>query len=126
MNKQLKKIIYAEDQADLQMIARVALENVGGFEVMICNNGQEAVDAVPDFQPDLLLLDVMMPVMDGPTALKTIREFCPDIPAIFITAKVRPDEVVRLKAMNAEVISKPYNPMELSDQVKAIWVNLSK
>lgn len=92
---ELKKILYVEDEPDIQMIARVALENVGGFELMVCSSGPEAIEKAESFGPDLLLLDVMMPGMDGPSTLQELRKI-PSIaktPVMFMTAKVQPQEV---------------------------------
>lgn len=117
----LQKILYVEDELDIQVVARIALENVGGFKVKICSSGQEALDKVAAFAPDLLLLDVMMPGMDGPTTLKALRELpeATDIPALFMTAKVQPDEIAALKALGAlEVIAKPFDPMTLAEQIE--------
>ncbi|MBF0369685.1 MAG: response regulator [Magnetococcales bacterium] len=124
MSKSLERILYAEDEPDIQEVAGLALEAVGGFTLKICDNGQIAVDAVGDFQPDLLLLDVMMPTMDGPSALKAIRSLpgYENLPAIFMTAKVQPNEVGEYKAMGAlDVIPKPFDPMTLADTVREIW-----
>jgi len=72
--KTLKSILYVEDEPDIQAIARIALEEVGGFTLCVCANGNEALIAVDNFDPDLLLLDVMMPEMDGPTTLQELRK----------------------------------------------------
>ncbi len=117
----LKRIIYVEDELDIQVVARIALENVGGFVVQICSSGQEALDSIVAFAPDLILLDVMMPGMDGPSTLKALRELpqVAEIPAIFMTAKVQTDEVAALKKLGAiEVIAKPFDPMKLAQQIK--------
>jgi len=117
----LQRILYVEDELDIQVVARIALENVGGFNVQICSSGQEALDTIASFAPDLLLLDVMMPGMDGPTTLKALRELpeAADIPALFMTAKVQADEIAALKALGAlEVIAKPFDPMKLAQQIK--------
>lgn len=106
------------------MVARLALEAVGGYSVEICSSGPEALERAPAFQPQLFLLDVMMPVMDGPTTFKSLRampQFA-DTPVVFMTAKVQPNEVAEYKAMGAiDVIPKPFDPMTLSSQVQAIW-----
>jgi CheY-like chemotaxis protein len=68
----LVRILYVEDEPDIQTVARLALETLGGFTVAICGSGQEALERAPDFQPQLILLDVMMPVMDGPTTLQDV------------------------------------------------------
>jgi CheY-like chemotaxis protein len=124
MADQLTRILYVEDEPDIQVVARLALETLGGFTVEICSSGNEALDRAPDFQPQLILLDVMMPVMDGPTTLKKLRELpsFASTPAIFMTAKVQPSEVSGYKNIGAvDVIPKPFDPMTLSSQVQAIW-----
>ncbi|MCW8853283.1 MAG: response regulator [Gammaproteobacteria bacterium] len=121
---ELNKIMYVEDQPDIQMVAKVALESVGGFEVLICSGGEEALEKVKDFNPQLILLDVMMPGMDGPTT-KTELGKLPEIaaiPVVFMTAKIQPAEVAEYKEMGAlDVIPKPFDPMTLSDQIREIW-----
>lgn len=122
--QELTRILYAEDQIDIQHVATLALETVGDFTLKTCNSGLEAIEAIDDFQPQLLLFDVMMPDMDGPTALKKIREM-PDYkntPAIFMTAKVQSNEVQAYLEMGAlAVIAKPFDPMTLASQIQEIW-----
>ena len=122
--QELTRILYAEDQIDIQQVATLALETVGSFTLKTCNSGIEAIAAINDFQPQLLLFDVMMPDMDGPTALKKIREM-PDYentPAIFMTAKVQSNEVQAYLDMGAiAVIAKPFDPMTLASQIQEIW-----
>jgi CheY-like chemotaxis protein len=121
---ELKRIMYVEDQPDIQMVAKVALEAVGGFEVLICSSGEEALEKVIAFNPDLILLDVMMPGMDGPTTKIELGKL-PEVagkPVIFMTAKIQPTEVTEYKDMGAlDVIPKPFDPMTLSDQIRKIW-----
>ncbi len=126
MNKTLKKILYVEDEADIQKIARLALESVGGLEVMICGSGAEALEKAPAFAPDILLLDVMMPGMDGPATLVELMkiETLKDTPSVFLTAKAMPAEIERYRDLGAlGVIPKPFDPMTLADTVKKIWEN---
>lgn len=121
---ELKKILYVEDEPDIQMIARVALENVGGFELAVCSSGAEAVEKAANFHPDLLLLDVMMPGMDGPTTLHELRKMphLANTPVMFMTAKVQPQEVEFLKSLNvADVIAKPFDPMGLANNIRESW-----
>ncbi|MFQ5631137.1 MAG: response regulator, partial [bacterium] len=66
----LNRILYVEDEPDIQEVANLALVEIGGFEVEICSSGDEATKKAPAFAPDLILLDVMMPVMDGPGTLR--------------------------------------------------------
>ncbi len=126
MDEALTKILYAEDEPDIRSIAQIALEDLGGFTVNYCNNGKEAIDAVSVFQPQLLLLDVMMPGMDGPTTLKEIRKIngFEHTPAIFMTAKIQPNEVTQYKALGViDVISKPFDPITLAETIKNAWKN---
>ncbi|MBT9477309.1 response regulator [Polaromonas sp.] len=120
----LCRILYVEDEPDIRAVARMALEAVGGFAVIACASGQEALSAAPDARADLLLLDVMMPGMDGPSTLKALREMpaTAQTPVIFMTAKVQAAEVAQYKGLGAlEVIPKPFDPMEISAQIQRIW-----
>lgn len=121
---ELHNILYVEDELDIQMIARVALEDVGGFKLEICSTGQEAVERAADFKPDLFLLDVMMPGMDGPATLQALRNI-PELattPAMFMTAKVQPNEVKQLRELGAlEIIAKPFDPMKLAEVIRTAW-----
>jgi CheY-like chemotaxis protein len=120
----LERILYAEDDLDIQQIAILALETVGGFTVKTCNDGLEALASIENFTPQLLLLDVMMPNMDGPKALAKIREIdaFKKTPAIFMTAKVQQQEVKKYLDMGAiGVIAKPFDPMTLANQIQGIW-----
>lgn len=124
MADQFERILYVEDEPDIQLIARLALETVGKFTVKICSSGQEAVAEAPGFAPQLILLDVMMPGMDGPTTLGELRkiEGLRATPVVFMTAKVQPQEVAQLRQIGAiDVIPKPFDPIKLSSQVRAIW-----
>lgn len=120
----LNKILYVEDDPDIQAVAKMALEVVGGFTLKVCSSGQEALDEGVAFAPDLMLLDVMMPKMDGPTTFVELRKL-PGLsapPAIFMTAKVMPSDVVRYKELGAaDVIAKPFDPMVLSVRIQKIW-----
>ena len=69
----LERILYVDDEPDIRAIAKVALEVVGEFEVLFCASGREAIDQAPNFAPDLIILDVMMPEMDGPSTLAALR-----------------------------------------------------
>lgn len=125
---ELKKILYVEDEPDIQMIARVALENVGGFELLVCSSGAEAVEKAANFTPDLFLLDVMMPGMDGPTTLLELRKIphLDKTPVMFMTSKVQPQEVAFLKSLNvAGVIAKPFDPMGLATNIRESWSKAS-
>ncbi|MDP2255982.1 MAG: response regulator [Polaromonas sp.] len=120
----LCRILYVEDEPDIRVVAQMALQAVGGFAVIACASGEEALSVAPDARADLLLLDVMMPGMDGPSTLKALRELpaTAHTPVIFMTAKVQAAEVALYKGLGAlEVIPKPFDPMELSAQIQRVW-----
>lgn len=122
--RELRKIMLVEDEQDIQVVARMALEEVGGFSVEVCSSGTEAVERAIDFVPDFILLDVMMPEMDGPTTFTELRKESRlnQIPIAFMTAKVQPHEVAQLVELGAVgVIAKPFKPLELSDKVRALY-----
>ncbi len=118
------RVLYVDDEADIRTIVKFALENDDGFQVEVCASGKEAVDKVERYAPDLILLDVMMPGMDGPTTFKRLRELdgCRKTPVVFVTAKAQSRDVQQFLAMGAiDVIAKPFHAMKLADQVRTIW-----
>ena len=124
--KELKTILYAEDEEDIRSIAQIALEDIGGFTVRYCMDGHEAVETAKNFVPDLLLLDVMMPGLDGPSTLKELRKLpgFSDIPVIFMTAKIQTNEIEGYNAIGAIfVIAKPFDPMTLADKIREVWMS---
>lgn len=126
MERQLKKILYVEDEADIRLIVQIALEDVGGFELKSCSSGMEAIAEVERFKPDLILLDVMMPGLDGPTTLKELRKLpeVEKIPVIFMTARIQEKEIAQYKELGIkDIISKPFEPLSLPDTLRAFWSN---
>ncbi len=122
--RELKHIFLIEDEADIRAVATIALEQVGGLSVTGYTSGEEAMSQLEKATPDLILLDVMMPGMDGPEVLGRLQNMAPakDIPVVFMTAKVQPQEVAHFKSLGAvDVIAKPFDPMTLADQIKEIW-----
>lgn len=121
----LEKILYVEDDPDIREIATLALEDVGGLTLKVCESGMQALQAVEAFKPQVILLDVMMPGMDGPETLSSMREMgviSSSTMIVFMTAKVHPAELLRYKSLGVNhVISKPFDPMTLSDDVRALW-----
>lgn len=121
----LQRVLYVEDDPDIREIAELALKEVGGLDVALCVSGEQALAKAPDFAPQLVLLDVMMPDMDGPETLEALRaqgSVAGDTPVVFVTAKVHPDEVERYKQMGvADIIPKPFDPMSLADDLRSIW-----
>ncbi len=133
MTKPLKTILTVDDDDDIRMVGALVLKKKGGFNVTSKPSGQQALDYLNSLAdedlPDLIVLDVMMPKMDGPQTLGAIRNLTPhpiaDIPVIFMTAKCQPDEVERLISLGAaNVIPKPFDSATLANQVLEIWNNL--
>ncbi len=122
----MKRILFVEDEQDIQEVAQLALEAIGGYTVEVCSSGAQALERVVEFAPDLILLDVMMPDMDGPTTLKALRKMpeTANTPIIFMTAKSQAQEIQRFKKLSTlDVITKPFDPMALSDQIAGIFKN---
>lgn len=124
--KDLKKILYAEDETDVQTIVEVSIWSTSSYQIKICDNGKLLLDCVEEYEPDLILLDVMMPEMDGVTTLQNLQanEKTKDIPVIFITAKAQNHEI---KLFNESgvigVITKPFDPMTLGATITELWEN---
>jgi len=122
--RELKKILHVEDELDIQEIAKMSLEGVGGFEVMQCVSGEDALSVAPGYDPDLILLDVMMPGMDGEETFKRLSEFegFEKKPVIFMTAKAAKNNIQALIELGAaDVITKPFDPILLPESVREIW-----
>ncbi|MBB4301295.1 CheY-like chemotaxis protein [Rhodobium orientis] len=124
MSDELKRITYVEDEPDIRAVAELALTQIGGFELDVCVDGFDALRRTPDFRPDLILLDVMMPGMDGTETLAKLREIpeLADVPVVFMTAKAQRHEIAAfLKLGVLSVIPKPFDPMTLSSELRDIW-----
>jgi CheY-like chemotaxis protein len=123
----LRRILFVEDDPDIQVVATLALESLGGFAVLACGSGVEALSRFADFAPDLVLLDVMMPGIDGPATLEALRRLPSggSVPVVFMTARVQAHEILQYRAMGAaEVIAKPFDPMTLAETVQILWQSL--
>lgn len=124
MSKVLRNILYIEDEPDIQRVVKLALEVTAGMNVITCSSGSEAIARAPHVAIDLILLDVMMPQMDGPTTLARLREIpaLARTPAVFMTAKAHPHEIASFKALGAlDVIAKPFDPMSLASTLRSVW-----
>lgn len=120
---EIRKVMLVDDEADIRRIGQIALESVGHWEVVLAGNGTEAVVLAAQQRPDVILLDVMMPGMDGPTTLEHLRAqgATARTPVIFMTAKVQRHEVDRYLALGAiGVIGKPFDPMALAGTIRAL------
>lgn len=121
---ELRKIMHVDDEEDILELAQMTLEGVNGFEVATCNGWREAVETAPAFQPDLFLLDVMMPEKTGPETLAELRNLpgFSETPAIYMTAKLDPDTRKKLRQTGViSIIPKPFDPMTLGDQILDAW-----
>ena len=129
MNAVLQRVLLVEDDNDIRTVAAMALEMVGGFQVRACESGAEALEVIGGFAPQLVLLDVMMPGMNGTEVLQALRGRVDtaSIPVVFLTAKAQPAEIEQLRALGAlDVIAKPFDAMTLSATVKALWEKSSQ
>jgi two-component system, OmpR family, response regulator len=117
------KILIIDDEDDIRRIARLALSKIGKMEVIDANNGPEGVRKAEEEMPDVILLDVMMPGVDGPSTLTQLRNnsATAEIPVIFMTAKAMNSELERLRGMDvAGVLVKPFDVMTLASQVRSV------
>jgi CheY-like chemotaxis protein len=124
MTPLLKSILYVEDDLHVRTTAKLVLEILGKFDVRACSSGPEALHAARDFCPDLILLDVMMPGMDGVGTLEMLRRMphLVDTPALFITSLTAPEDVARyVQAGAIGVIPKPIVPLRLTGQLHDLW-----
>ena len=113
-----------DDEDDILDVMKLCLELNGGLAVSCCRSGYEALQRAPDIRPDLVLLDVMMPGMDGPSTFQKLRETpgCQDLPVIFVTARVRESETQEYLGMGASgVLAKPFDPAAFCTQIEKIW-----
>jgi two-component system, OmpR family, response regulator len=118
-----QRVLHVDDQQDIRGIVGLALGKIGGYTVKSCGSGEEAIAEAPGFAPDLLLLDMNMPGMDGLMLLKRLREAGVATPAVFFTAKSNPGDLEVYRAAGAiGTVSKPFDPLKLGRQLVDIWV----
>jgi CheY-like chemotaxis protein len=123
----LIRICYVEDDEDIQRIVRMSLERVGRMTVEVVGDPTLAIEAMTAFKPDLVMLDWMMPKMDGPAVFRQmkLRPETSRLPVVFITAKAAQRDLDELAKMGAAgTISKPFSPKDLPDQLREIWKKL--
>jgi CheY-like chemotaxis protein len=121
---ELRRVMCVEDDVDIRMILEFSLATVGGYELRMCPGGRSALQEAPDFRPDLVLLDVMMPDLSGPETLQALREMpcMRGVPVVFMTAKAMPDELEQLLQHGATgLIVKPFDPMTLPKDILPYW-----
>ncbi|HAI58587.1 MAG TPA: hypothetical protein DCM32_01745 [Xanthomonadaceae bacterium] len=123
----LKHILCADDDPDMRMILEVALGSVGGWQVTLAADGEEALAAARAERPDLILLDARMSGIDGTGALALLKAdpALAGIPVAFVTGQAAAAEVAALRALGAvDVIAKPFDPLRLRERIEALWAAL--
>jgi CheY-like chemotaxis protein len=116
-----RTLLLIDDDDDIREIAQLSLELSAGWNVITAASGTDGIELAREKQPDAILLDVMMPVLDGPATLARLREDdrTKAIPVVFLTAKARPAERDRLAGLDVVgVLAKPFDPMTLADQLE--------
>lgn len=119
----MKRVLLIDDDQDIRTVAEIGLSSVGGFEVLLASGGAEGVATAVRELPELIILDVMMPGVDGPTTLAQLKatDATARIPVIFMTARVQKHELAAYLSLGAiGVIDKPFDPMTLAQQVRDI------
>jgi CheY-like chemotaxis protein len=115
------RILHVDDEPDIREVVELSLSLDPGFSVRSCASGGDALSAVEEWPPDLILCDVMMPVMDGPATLARLREnpHTAHIPVVFMTARAQTRELEHFKSLGATgIIAKPFDPMTLAASVR--------
>lgn len=122
--KALQRILHIEDVPSIQIVTRIALEKIGGFQVLSCASAQAALAEVRAFAPDLILLDVMLPQMDGIELLRQLDGLVDlqQTPVVLLTGHLEPARRAELEQLGVrEVLPKPFDPLQLTAQLRAIW-----
>jgi len=117
------KVLIIDDEDDIREVAALSLESVAGWEVVTANSGSQGLARAVEHRPDAILLDVMMPGMDGPTTFRELRRnpATASIPVLLLTAKVQSSDQRRFADLGVEaVLFKPFDPLTLSDQIAGV------
>lgn len=128
MTRPLTKILHIDDDAVMRMMVGKALErSQKGFQIKSCITGTEFLETVTDFQPDLLVVDVLMPIMNGPTLIAELRKRANLTPVVFMTGQ--DDPVFENRAQLEPIIGiirKPFSPLQLGDDLISLWQTYAK
>jgi CheY-like chemotaxis protein len=120
----IRSVLYVDDDPDICHVVRASLSVIATMDVHVANSGSAAVPMALQVRPDLVLMDVMMPGLDGPATLKLMRQNAAiaGIPVIFLTAKVLASEIADFLRLGAiGVIGKPFDPLSLGEEVLGLW-----
>ena len=126
---QFSSVLVVEDDQDIRDILRMSLETMGGLSVTICSSGADAIETLNGELPDLMLLDWMMPHLDGSEVLEQIRSVTRTavLPVVILTGKALPKEIDKMLALGAtDVISKPFDPITLASRLAKIHASVSR
>lgn len=121
---ELQRILLADDEPDILEISRIALETVGGYEVAVCESGARFLELLGGFKPDLVIIDALMPDMNGLEVLAAMRRVngFEETPAVFLTGLVLERDLRDLRQSSAvDVVTKPFDPMTLPRRIQSIW-----
>ncbi len=123
MMKKLQRILCADDEADMRMLIKLCLENVGGYEVLVCSSGKELLENVTRWNPDLIVLDAVMPIMDGPATFAQLKaqENGLHAPVLFMTGKAKEAEAELMALGAIGLVTKPFDPVHLATDIRSIW-----
>ncbi|MFN3182091.1 MAG: response regulator [Nannocystaceae bacterium] len=119
----IRKVVLCDDDPDIRAIGEMSLRDVGGWDVFCVSDGFAALDAARSEGPDLIVLDIMMPLLDGPGTFEKLRSDpkCASIPVVFMTAKAQSHELRGYTELGAAgVIAKPFDPLTLPDELRAL------
>jgi CheY-like chemotaxis protein len=117
------RILIIDDEDDIREVAALSLQTVAGWEVVMASSGAQGLARAIEHKPDAILLDVMMPGMDGPTTFRELRKnpATAHIPVVLLTAKVQSSDQRRFADLGVEsVLFKPFDPMTLADQISGV------
>lgn len=117
------RILIIDDEDDIREVAALSLETIAGWEVAVASSGAQGLVRAAEYHPDAILLDVMMPGMDGPTTFRELRKnpVTSSIPVLLLTAKVQSDDKRRFADLGVEaVLFKPFDPLTLSSQIAQV------
>ena len=118
-----KRILLVDDEDDVREVARLSLEMMGGFDVLPASSGVEALEIAGRERPDAIVMDVMMPDMDGPTTFRALRAdpATQGIPVVLLTAKAQSTDRARLQELGVDgVLTKPFDPLTLAQEVSSL------
>jgi CheY-like chemotaxis protein len=118
-----KRILIIDDEDDIRAVASLSLETIAGWEVETASSGSLGLARAIEYQPDAVLLDVMMPGMDGPTTFRALRQnpSTAHIPVLLLTAKVQSNDQRRFADLGVEaILFKPFDPLTLATQISAV------